>query len=231
MKLLYTHIDNVPIITLTSENGKNKLDVNALRELSALINNAENDGKSCLVITGAGQNFCLGGDLAKSSGNYSTVKEFGRILTDTLLEISRQEMIIIAAVNGQTAGGGMSLLEACDLAVATAGATFSIPEVKIGMPPVISYSGTYRMVGRKRANEMALFASELSAKEALLLGIINQIVEDPLKTCIEMAKTIEKNGAFCNKEIKLLSVRMDNGAMEKQLKSAADRLNGIVMGV
>ena len=231
MKLVYEVMDGTPVITLTSQDGQNKLDTNALLSIPDLLNRVQAEGYSCVVITGEGSNFCLGGNLAGASGSYEHLEAFGRVFTDTLLSISRRGPIIIAAVNGAAAGGGMSLLEACDLAVACEDAVFSIPEVRGGMPPVISYTGTYRMLGRKRTNELALFGGDLSAAQALQLGMVNRVVKkcDVLKTAFDMAKAIEKNGAFCNREIKSLSGRMDHDRMERQLKSAADRLNGIAL--
>lgn len=231
MGLQYERIQDIPVITLVSEDAQNRLSISDLNELLVLLQRASGEGASCVVLTGRGHNFCMGGDLASSSGSCEQIEAFGQTFTDALLELTRRGPIVIAAVNGDVAGGGVSLLDACDLAVASRDALFSIPEILGGMPPVISYSGARRALGRKKANELGLLAATLSAEEACRSGLVNR-VEPPqgvLESALAMAVKIQAADPFCVQEIKTLAGRMEQEDMYTQLKCAADRLPGIVL--
>jgi enoyl-CoA hydratase len=84
---------------------------------------------------------------------------------------------VIAAVNGIAAGGGCELALACHLRLAATHATFSLPELKLGMIP--AYGGTQRLaraVGHGRALAAMLAGDSLTAQEALRLGLVNRVV-------------------------------------------------------
>lgn len=232
MNLEYQICENTPVITFSSENGENRLGTKNLLELSKILQQIEKEQYLCAVITGKGENFCLGGDLSDLSGmSYTEIEEFGRVFSDTLLFMLRCRLVIISAVNGSVSGGGINLVDASDMAVASKNSLFAIPEVADGLPPVISYVGMYRSVNRKLANERAFLASSLTADEALKCGLLNRVVEKEKVVCIalELAKKVQLAGDFCAHEIKTLSIRMDAGRLEMQLKAAADRLSGIMV--
>lgn len=224
--------DGIPVITLATPDGENRVDTAMLKELEIIISKIEAEGYLSAIITGYGGNFCLGGDLGRLTAmSYSEIESFGRTFTDTLLHITKCRIILIAAVNGPTVGGGVSLVEACDLAVASDTATFAIPEINGGMPPVISYTGMLRAVGRKKANEHALLCTSLTADEAVANGLVNRIVpqEELSKTTLLLAKAAHNAGTLPVREIKTLASRIELEIREMQLRMAADRLNGIMM--
>ncbi len=83
-----------------------------------------------------------------------------------------------AAVNGNVQGGGLSLLECCDLAVSVQASRFSIPEINSGLAPMISLMGIRNHFSRKQCMEMIAFGKELDAKMALHHGLINCIAKE-----------------------------------------------------
>ena len=105
---------------------------------------------------------------------------------------------VIAAVNGICFGGGCEAIINCDMVVAAKKATFSLPEVKIG---VVAQAGALprliRTVGKPRAMEMALTGRTLSADEAREWGLVNKVVGDRegevVEAAIEYAKMIAAN--------------------------------------
>jgi enoyl-CoA hydratase len=102
---------------------------------------------------------------------------------------------VIAAVNGVAAGGGCELALACHLRVAAAHATFSLPELKLGMIP--AYGGTQRLaraVGHGRALAAMLAGESLTADEALRLGLVNRVVaaEQLLPAADALAHTVSQ---------------------------------------
>ncbi|MBI2154451.1 MAG: enoyl-CoA hydratase/isomerase family protein [Candidatus Rokubacteria bacterium] len=88
---------------------------------------------------------------------------------------------IIAAINGACVGGGMELSMACDLRVAAESARFGQPEVNLGV--VSGWGGTQRLprlVGKTRGLEMLLLGEQISADEALAMGLVNRVVPDDM---------------------------------------------------
>ena len=232
MNLQYQIYEDTPVITFLSENGENRLATKTLLELSMTLKRIEQEGYLCAIITGHGKHFCLGGDLSDLSAmSYTEIEKFGKVFSDTLLTMLRCGIVIISAVNGSVSGGGINLVDASDLAVASKDALFSIPEVEGGLPPVISYVGMYRNVSRKLVNELAFSSSPITADDAMKLGLLNRVVETEkvFDSALEFSSKIRQAGAFCAHEIKTLSVRMDGGRLETQLKAAADRLSGIML--
>lgn len=129
-----------------------------------------------LVITGAGPKFFSAG---------ADVTEFGSGdgslggAVDLTLRLERSRLPIIAAVNGVAFGGGCELSLACDVRIATRGARFGQPEIKLGIMP--GWGGTQRLprlIGRARASELLLTGDPVDADSALQLGLVAEVVED-----------------------------------------------------
>ncbi|MDQ1592104.1 MAG: enoyl-CoA hydratase [Pyrinomonadaceae bacterium] len=132
-----------------------------------------------VVLTGAGAAaFCAGTDIAELDG----LDEAGALATarrgqETCEAIELCAVPVIAAVNGLAAGGGCELALACHLRLAATHATFSLPELKLGMIP--AYGGTQRLaraLGHGRALAAMLAGDSLPAEEALRLGLLNRVV-------------------------------------------------------
>jgi len=88
---------------------------------------------------------------------------------------------IIAAINGACVGGGMELSLACDLRIAAQSARFGQPEVNLGV--VSGWGGTQRLprlVGKTRGLEMLMLGEQISADEALAMGLVNRVVPDDM---------------------------------------------------
>jgi enoyl-CoA hydratase len=131
-----------------------------------------------VILTGAGDKaFSAGTDIAElaAMGAEEGHNIAGRGQKVCEL-IERCPVPVIAAVNGLAAGGGCELALACHLRVASTGARFSLPELKLGVMP--GYGGTQRLAratGSGRALEMMLTGAELSAAEALRVGLVNRV--------------------------------------------------------
>jgi 2-(1,2-epoxy-1,2-dihydrophenyl)acetyl-CoA isomerase len=131
---------------------------------------------------------------------------------------------VIAAVNGIAAGAGLSLVAACDLAVAADTAGFTSAYTKIGLTP--DGSSTYflpRLIGHRRAMELYLTNRRLSAAEALEWGLINRIVpakelRQEVKT---MAERIAKGPTLAHLGVKKLMQMSSNDTLESQMEREA----------
>ncbi|MFO0449948.1 MAG: enoyl-CoA hydratase/isomerase family protein [Pseudomonadota bacterium] len=136
-----------------------------------------------VILTGAGKNFCFGGDLRGMMGSGGDVAGYLRELTTHLhaaiVHFTRMDAPVIAAVNGTAAGAGLGLVLMADLAIAAAGAKFAPAYTGVGLTPDGSTSFLLpRAVGYKRAMEMFLTNRVLGADEALAWGLVNQVVPD-----------------------------------------------------
>lgn len=139
----------------------------------------------CVVIKGAGEHFMAGGDvrhfhaLLRDSPR-DVEKNIGGEIEDVhaaILNIRNMPKPVLASIRGASAGFGMSLVAACDLAIAAEDAIFSLAYCRIGTSPDGGSTWTLpRMVGLKRAMELALLGDRITPKQASEYGLINWVV-------------------------------------------------------
>lgn len=152
--------------------------------LGAVTELAEDQGVRCVVIRGAGDRFMAGGDLKQFHEYLRTVVITGNPFPinfdrahGAIEGIRGMRKPVIASVRGPAAGFGMSLVCACDLAIAADDAFFTLAYCLIGTSP--DGGSTFhlpRAVGLKRAMEMALLGDRFDAEAALAHGLINRVV-------------------------------------------------------
>lgn len=213
--------DGVGIITLNTPHNMNAMSTKFGRDLSQVVEEVNKDNEvKVVVLTGAGKGFCSGADLAEMVHTAEvllkggTPKEtiFGPNLREeqashlmVSYNINKMEKPTIAAVNGAAIGAGFSLALACDLRVASENAKFQMAFVKRGVIPDVG--GTYyltRLVGIAKACEIVLIADPIGAKDALEMGLVNQVVpaEDLMDVALEMATKIARNSPLAVKMAK-----------------------------
>jgi 2-(1,2-epoxy-1,2-dihydrophenyl)acetyl-CoA isomerase len=139
-----------------------------------------------LVLSGAGPNFCTGGDVKDFAARGEMLPAYLREATAALASVAggliRLRQPVIAAVHGYAAGGGgFGLVCAADLVVASRSAKFLPGATRAGMAPDAGTSVTLsRIVGVRRAMELVLGNPTLSAPDALAIGLVNRVVDDEL---------------------------------------------------
>jgi len=142
------------------------------------------DGLKVLVVMGEGPNFSAGFDLddfsglGESSRDPRATADLGRRAAEALTDVTP---LTIAAVRGHCVGGGLVLVAACDLRVASESTRFAIPEVDLGIP--LAWGGIPRLVreiGPARTKELVLSCRPFGADEAASLGFINRVVDDEM---------------------------------------------------
>ena len=170
--------NGVVTLTLNRPEKKNAINGTMFNELLAAFREV-NDSASdrVLVITGAGDAFCSGADLADRGSD--TRHPLARLhwVADIALALHRIPKPIIAKVNGVAVGAGLNLALGCDLIVASESARFSEIFARRGL--TIDFGGSWllpRLIGMHRAKELAFFADIISAKEAAELGLVNRVV-------------------------------------------------------
>ena len=175
------------IVTIDRPDRLNALHPPAHHELAAVFDEFARDPDQWVaVLTASGDRaFCAGNDLrfrAEHGRQPMPASGFGGLASR--FDLNKP---VIAAVNGLAAGGGFELALACDIVVAGEHATFSLPEVQVGLAALAG--GLHRLprhVGLKVAMGIALTGRRVDAAEALRLGLVNQVV----------ARGAELSGAF-----------------------------------
>ncbi|HEV7127983.1 MAG TPA: enoyl-CoA hydratase-related protein [Ktedonobacterales bacterium] len=176
--------EQVARITLNRPAAGNALSLDLARDLLGAAQRCSADTSVRVVlITGAGANFCVGGDLKSFSAQGEHmgghIKQVLEHLHPAIALLSGLEAPVIAAVNGAAAGAGMSLACACDLVLAGESARFTLAYTRVGLSP--DGSATYflpRLVGLRRALDLALTNRTLTANEARDWGIVSSVVPD-----------------------------------------------------
>ncbi len=201
-RVIYQKKDHAAWITLNRPEARNAQDPLTREELAkALKLGRDDDDVYVMIITGAGQAFCAGGDIANfPKGPVDFMEKIGLQVKGKKrpIELTREiPKPIIAMVNGLALGAGMELAMACDMIIASEDAKFGQPEIKVGLIP--GGGGTQvlpRLVGEKKAKELIFTGDIISAEEALQIGLINRVVpKEKLRETVEefVAKLLEKS--------------------------------------
>lgn len=220
--------EHTRILTINRPAQQNKLNIFCMDELSTLLLEAEKDD-SChvVILTGAGDYFCNGGDLGDYRLQSSVdIHRFGQAFIRVHSLISGLEKPVLAAVQGDVFGGGMSLLEACDLAAAADDVKFGTPEITVGIAPMMALAGVVRVANRKRSMQMALLGETLDAKEALAMGWVNWICprEELMQTVFQIAEKIAERNPVAVSHCKMLYGQIGATSYESQLKAGLGML-------
>jgi enoyl-CoA hydratase/carnithine racemase len=175
--ILYDKKDHVGYIILNVPETGNQIDLSMAQELAETCNRIKGDETIYLVVlTGAGNSFCSGGDIRQlvslDDGEKLPFKH------SPAEEIASIDYPTIAAINGEAIGLGLELALACDMRIATDESKFGLPQITTGTIPMDG--GTQRLsriVGKGKSLEMVLTGSIIDAKEAFDIGLVNKLVK------------------------------------------------------
>lgn len=191
--ILYDKSEGIATITLNRPQKLNAMDMRMYDELDKAFEIADCDREVRVVIlTGAGNRaFCAGDDISIFQGvERSGARVFLKRVMPVMMKLEKMEKPVIAAVNGYALGGGFEFALACDITIASENATFGLPEGRIGLMPAFAVLRLPQIIGIKRTKELALTADAISAKKAMEMGIVNQVV--PLDKLQEAARELAK---------------------------------------
>lgn len=181
---ILTEVDaGVGIVTLNRPERHNAFDDTMIAELADAMERMAGDAAVRLVvISSTGKSFCAGADLnwMQRAASYS-LEENQRdagALAGMLLCVSECPKPVLARVQGPAYGGGVGLIAACDMAVATFEARFALTEVKLGLIPAVISPHVIAAIGERYARRYMLTAEAFSAAEAYRIGLIHEMVPD-----------------------------------------------------
>ena len=238
--ILPTIDSGVGTLTLNRPKALNALDPDMAVALKAgTASFAADESVRCIVIRGAGGNLMAGGDigyfykclsLSKDERGAAVAGVIG-VVHDAIRNVRSAPKPVVACVEGACAGFGVSLVAACDLALAADNAVFSLAYSRIGITP--DGGSTWflpRLMGLKHAAALALLADRFSAAEALQMGLLNQVLkpeslDDSLTT---LAARLAAGPANVYAGAKALLNQSMDATLEEQLEAEEARfINGV----
>lgn len=221
MYLKYEEQSHIGILTINRPQTLNALNTEVLAELDQVLEQLYISSVRCLIVTGAGQKaFVAGADIGEmKSLDYQGAIHFSECGNAVMDKLEHFPVPVIAAINGYALGGGCELALACDIRVASELASFSFPEVTLGIIP--GYGGIQRLVrtvGLSKAKEIIMTGSRINAVDALAMGLADRISvpSELMDTCIKLAGQIAANapvGIRAVKEVANHSVGLTNQQM------------------
>jgi len=163
---------------------RSPLSIFVLDELHEIVDEASLDSTiEAIIFTGKNNVFASGADLREiAKVNGDTAREFALRGQTLMTKIAAMPQTTIAAVNGFCFGGALDLALACDKRIASPNAIFSHPGANLGI--ITGWGGTQRLprlIGEAKALEIFLTAKRVTAEEALDIGLIDKISENPLR--------------------------------------------------
>lgn len=198
----------VGVLTIARRDRFNSLDVETAQDLrKAGLQLARDREVRAVVLRGDGGVFCSGADLKyiarggdadvaylspearPAAGGYGAVfKQILEYIHSTISEIRRAPKPWLAAVDGAAAAGGLGIAMACDLVIASERATFEWAYFKTGLTGAESTTFMLpRLVGLRKAMELVLLGPRLAAREALAIGLINEVTSTVDSRALELA--------------------------------------------
>jgi enoyl-CoA hydratase len=201
-------------ITLDRSKAGNALNQTMTQELQEICHDINRDDAIYVVtLTGAGDAFCSGGDMANAAQCHPSAA------------VAAIDRPVIAAINGDALGEGLEMALACDFRIASAKARFGLPQAAGGTIP--ADGGTQRLpriIGRGKALELLMTADLISAGEALEIGLVSRVVPpEALAAAVQkLAESIAAKGPIALRYLKEAINKGMDMTLEQGLRLEAD---------
>lgn len=217
--------NGLAVLTMNRPAVFNAFDETLIAELDAAFALLGGDASvRAIVLAGSGKHFSAGADLqwmqraaaASQDDNLADARRFSAMLA----RIAEVPKPTIARVQGAALGGGVGLVCACDMAVASDAASFSVSEARMGILPAVIGPHLVNAVGLREARRLALTATRIGADEALRLGLVQRAVPaEGLDTAVDaLAADLLACGPQAQAEIKQLYARLAPGPVTAEVR-------------
>lgn len=182
----------VTTLTLNRPERRNAFDAELMAALTVQLEALRQDSKTrVVVLTGRGQAFCSGADLAWieeviDDGNAANQADAVQLAT-MMQTLNAFPKPTIARVNGSAYGGGVGLIACCDMAVVVETARFAFSEVRLGLVAAVIAPYVLAAIGARNARRLLQSAQPFSSRQAQAMGLVFNVVED-----VDLDEAVEK---------------------------------------
>jgi len=222
-------MDGVCRLTLNRPEKRNALNGELIAALAKALDRASLDEAVHVVaITGAGGDFCAGGDLAElertfDQGHAANVAD-AMTLGNLFIQMRSHPKPIVALVQGRALAGGCGLATACDLVVAHRDAELGYPEVDIGFVPAMVMAILRRKVTESVAFELVTTGERITAERAERIGLVNRVLDagDFEKGASRFLETLARKPASALELSKGLLYELDQADFEADIRKGAE---------
>jgi enoyl-CoA hydratase/carnithine racemase len=219
----------VGVLTLNRPERKNPLTFEAYAELRELFRGLAFDKEvKVVVLTGAGGNFCSGGDVHEIIGALTKMRmpqllEFTRMTGDVVKAMRACPQPVVAAVEGVCAGAGALLALSSDLRYARPDAKVAFLFTRVGLAgaDMGACAMLPRMIGQGRASELLYTGRSMSADEGLAWGFFNRVVDPVLPAALELAQSLATGPTFAHGITKKMLHQEWNAGLDQAIEMEA----------
>ncbi|MGQ3412476.1 enoyl-CoA hydratase/isomerase family protein [Natrinema sp. LN54] len=210
-------------VTIDRPEARNALTVDGLAALETAVDDAE---EPVIYLQGRGPAFSAGADLnevAALEGDRDRAADFARLGQRVARTIEDSPAVVVAGIDGPARGGGLEIALACDVRVGTPDSTYGEPGVGFGL--FGAWGGTVRLprvLGEGDALEFALSGRSIDAEEALRMGLISRLEDEPRSVAEEIAGNADDALAALKRRIR------DDGERATQERREADAFADLV---
>lgn len=224
----------VATVILQRPERQNRLSPELVNELlHAFARAREDDAVRVVVLAAQGKVFCAGGDLGQMAGGSSG--EDGELplrgdFADLMLAMVRMDKPLVARVHGPAMGGGVGLLAACHFALAAQEVTIGLPELNVGLFPMMIMAVLARTMPRRALLEMMLLAQKLDADSAVRVGLLNRAVPAAeLDAAVgELARSLAQRAPVAMRRGLAAYGRLGDQTMQEALPALRDELYALL---
>lgn len=215
--------DSIAILTLARPDAGNALNRALVDSFASQAERIAASGVRAILLRAEGRAFCVGGDIREFAAAEDRATFIGNLaerLHQGLRHLTGQPAPIVVAVHGAAAGAGLSLAAAGDIVLAARSASFSMAYTGIGLSPDGGATWTLpRLIGLRRAQEMALTNRRLDAAEAQDWGLVTRVVDDEAlaEEALAMARTLAAGPTMAYGRIRRQLAETEANSFEDQL--------------
>ncbi|HEY6928499.1 MAG TPA: enoyl-CoA hydratase-related protein [Thermoanaerobaculia bacterium] len=233
-RLKLTVTDSVARVTLARPEARNAFDDLLIAELARSFSEISGrDDVRAAVLSGEGPVFCAGADIAwmRRAGGYTRAENEADAekMARMLRAIDACSKPVIALAHGAAIGGGVGLVAAADIAIASEETVFSLAEVKLGILPAVISPYVLRAIGPRAARDLYLTGDRFGAAEAHRIGLIHAVVPaaDLESACERKLKSLSSSGPEAVRAAKALIEKVaglnPDEAMSITVRAIAER--------
>ena len=225
--------DYVVHVTLNRPDVKNAMNYEMVTELHTLFTALKDERHvRVIVIAGAAETFCAGGDIKEMRENSIPNHTNGVNLDAMLRACNEADQVVIAKIEGAALGGGFGLACVSDIAIASESAQFGLPEVRLGIAPAFISPYVIQRMGLGRARDLMLTGRRFSGAQAYQYGLVHQVCPPTaLETVVEnQLEDLRHCAPGAIAAIKRLMFAVADRPLEDTVNYRADLLNSLRAG-